>query len=103
MELVSKGVSRPADALAQGVAALDHEVFDHAVEHAAVVVRFLDLLARPRIGPLFRTFREADEVLNRSRSLLIVEADGEVPLARHELRVNSRQRWLLVCNWQVKG
>src|SRR5204862_5048707 len=57
-ELVGERVARAARALAERVAALDHEAGDHAMKDRAVEVRLLDLAARARIGPLLRSVRE---------------------------------------------
>ena len=62
-------VAGPADALAERIAALNHEAVDHAVEDDAVVVRLRDLLVGARVGPLLGAFGQADEVVDRVRAL----------------------------------
>ena len=69
MELVRERVAGSADALAERVAALDHEAVDDAVKDDAVVVRLRHLLVGARVGPLLRALGEADEVLDRLRAL----------------------------------
>ena len=75
MELVGEFVARPADALAERIAALDHEAVDDAVEDDAVVVGLRDLLVRARVGPLLGALGESDEIRDRVRRLLIEEAN----------------------------
>ncbi len=87
----SKRVARAAGALAERVAALDHEAVDHAVEDEAVVVRLLHLLARLRVGPLLRALGEADEVGDGLRRVLVEELDGELALRGGEVGVGA---WL---------
>jgi hypothetical protein len=45
-----------------GIATLNHEPVDHAVEDDAVVVRPFHLLVGLRVGPLLRALGEPDEV-----------------------------------------
>src|SRR3954447_7817938 len=52
VELVAELVAGAAEALTEGVAALDHEAADDPVEDRAVVQRVGRLLARLRVGPL---------------------------------------------------
>ena len=77
MELVRELVARAAEALAQRIAALNHESVDHAMEDDAVVEGLLALLARPRIGVLDGAFGQPDEVGDRLRRLLLEQPDGE--------------------------
>ena len=87
-----------ADPLAQRVATLNHEPLDHPMKHHAVVVRRAHLLIRSWIGPLLGAFRETDEILDGAGRFLIEQADREVPHGGDELRVDSRQRRLLLCS-----
>src|SRR5690606_14553053 len=64
VDLVVELVSGAADALAEGVTALDHEVVDDAVEDDAVVEGTLGLLARRRVGPLLGALCETHEVVD---------------------------------------
>src|SRR5205085_3219924 len=63
-ELVGDRIAGTARALPERIAALDHEVRDHAVEHRPVVEPLLRLLAGPGIGPLLLPLRQVDEVLH---------------------------------------
>ena len=62
MELVFELITRAAEPLAQRIAALDHEAFDDAMEHQAVVERFLVRLPRFRMFPFLGPIREICEV-----------------------------------------
>src|SRR6266540_4886766 len=93
-EFIGEAVARAARAVAERVAALDHEVLDHAMEHEAVVVRLLHFRLRLRVGPLFRAFGEADEVRHRLRRILLEELHGEVPRAGREMRQHLAGRLL---------
>src|SRR5206468_13039780 len=89
VELVGKGVARPSDALSQGIAALNHEPVDDAMENDSIVVRLTDLLVRPRVGPVLRALGQADEVLYGFWRFLVEQARRELTLAGDELRVHS--------------
>src|SRR5207244_9007620 len=90
MELVREVIAGPADALAERIAALDHESVDHPMKDRPVVVRLLYFLIRPWIAPLLRPFSQPDEILDRSRRLLIEQAHREISLSGSKLRVGSR-------------
>ena len=89
MELVGEVVARPAGALAEPIAALDHEAVDHAVEDDAVVERRLPPLAGRRVAPLLGALGEADEVGDRVGGFLVEQADVEVAFRRLEFRETS--------------
>src|SRR5206468_4087084 len=55
-------VAGTATAVPEGVAALDDEIGDDAVEQEAVVEAAIDPLARRRVAPGTHAAREADEV-----------------------------------------
>jgi hypothetical protein len=76
VELVVEGVAGPAATRLVGVAALDHEPLDHAVEGHVVVEGLRDRLAV--VLPLLVAGREPDEVLDRARRTLVVEFDLDV-------------------------
>ena len=65
VELVGELVARAAGALAERIAALDHERVDDPVEDRAVIVRPGALPAGAGVGPLLRAFRQPREVLDR--------------------------------------
>ena len=75
MDLVVELVAGAADALAERVAALEHEVLDDAVEDDAVVERVGADLARGGVGPLDRAGGEADEVGDGLRGVVAEEVD----------------------------
>src|SRR6185503_400076 len=91
MELVRELVARPAVALPQRVATLDHEALDHTVKDDAVVVRLLVFLFGLGMRPLGRALGEADEVGDGLRRLGVVELDGEV--AERGLEVSKSRHW----------
>ena len=91
MELVGELVAGPAGALPERIAALDHEPVDHAVEHDAVVEGAFCFLPGGGVGPLLRSFREANEVLDRAGGLLVKQADGESSLGGIEMGISA---WL---------
>src|SRR2546427_7114129 len=62
VELVGEVVARASGALAERIAALDHEIGYHAVEDRAVVVRLFRLSPGPRVGPLLGAFGETGEI-----------------------------------------
>src|SRR5687767_11006 len=101
MELVREVIPGAADALAQRVAALNHESVDHPMKDDAVVVGLGDALVGAWIGPLLGAFGEADEVLDGLRRLRVVEPNGEISLGSRELGVD-RQRRLLVCALAIR-
>jgi len=74
MELVAEGVPRSAAAVSAGVAALDHETVDHAVEGEPVIEVTRRLLAC-EIGVLLGAVGEPDEIGHRFRGLVVEEVD----------------------------
>ncbi len=83
VDFVVELVARSADAAAQGIAGLDHEVLDDAVEDGAVVQRRPRLvLAGLRVGPGLLTRGQADEVLDRLGRVVAEEVDDDVAQAR---------------------
>src|SRR4029079_4273609 len=92
MELVSELVAGSTVALAQWIAALNHEPVDHAMEDDAVVVRLLTLLVRARVGPFPGAFRKTHEVGDGIRRLLIEEPNREVAFRRDEICIHSHSK-----------
>ena len=86
-EFVAEVVAGTAGALAQRIAALNHEIRDHAVEDRAVEVGLLHSLARTGIGPLLRSVREPREVRDGVRRLRVEQPRREVAFARRKMRV----------------
>src|SRR4051812_37575771 len=87
-ELVLEAITGVAGADAQGIAALDHESGDHAVEDQTIVKRLLlDPLAGLRVLPGTRATRQPDEVGDRDRRLLFVELAVERAERRLDLGV----------------
>src|SRR5699024_7188896 len=78
VDLVVEGVTRPAGTGADRVAALDHEVGDHAVEDRAVIQRRVRLLPRLGVGPRAVRFGEFKKGENRRGSVGGVEYYGDV-------------------------
>ena len=78
VDLVIEEVAGVAGAVADAVAALDHEAGDDAVEGGAVVeglvVHFLEGLW---VGPVLGAFGEADEVGDGDGGFFVVELAGE--------------------------
>ena len=78
VDLVLEEVAGIAGAVAEAIAALDHEAGDDAVEGGAVVeglmVHFLEGLG---VGPVFGAFGEADEVGDGDGGFLVEELAGE--------------------------
>src|SRR5436190_19175959 len=91
MKLVREVIPRAADALAQRIAALNHEAVDDAVKDGAVVVRFPHLLVRPGVAPLLGSFRQPDEVFHCPRGLLVEQSYGETAFTGRKLRVRCGQ------------
>jgi hypothetical protein len=88
VEFVSKVVAGTARSLAERIAALDHEAIDHPMKDDAVIERGFLALAGLRVAPFLGPFRQADEVADRIRRLLIEEPDLEVAFGRFEIRVS---------------
>ena len=74
MDFVGKGVTGTSAAGACGIAALNHEAVDDAMEDDAVV-KIL--------------FRQLDEIRHRVGGLLIEEFDGEIPHRRFKTGVSA--------------
>ncbi len=92
VELVLEVVAGVAHAGADGVAALDHEAGDDAVEGGSVVEGLaVDLLLGPGVGPVLGALGEADEVGDGEWSLLVVELAGEA--AHGGVEVGRWGRW----------
>src|SRR5207249_8586474 len=77
MDFVGKGVTGTSAAGACGIAALNHEAVDDAMEDDAVV-KIL--------------FRQLDEIRHRVGGLLIEEFDGEIPHRRFKTGVSAGLR-----------
>ena len=77
--LVGDAVARVARAVPLRVAALDHEALDDAVERRPVVRRPVRPGVRVRVEPGALAGREADEVGDRVRRLVVVESTGHLP------------------------
>jgi hypothetical protein len=75
VDLVVELVAGAADALAERVAALEHELLDDAVEDDAVVQLVGRDLARRRVSPLLGSRREADEVVDGLGGVVTEEVD----------------------------
>src|SRR6267378_2663279 len=90
MKFVGELVPRSTRALAERIAALDHEIGDDAVKDRAVVVRLLDLLAAARVGPLLAALGEPHEIGHRVGRFGVEQLCGESALTRREMRV---QHW----------
>src|SRR5262249_30781574 len=89
MEFVGELVAGPAGALAEAVAALNHEAVDDAVKDHAVVERRLLALAADRVAPFLRAFGETDEILYSVGRFLVEEADLEIAFGCLEIRVSG--------------
>jgi hypothetical protein len=76
VELVVELVPGPAATRLVGVATLDHEPLDNAVEGHVVVQWLFDRLAV--VLPCLLACRKPDEVFNCSRRALVVEFDLDV-------------------------
>ena len=77
-EFIGKAVPRAARAGAGGVAALDHEIFDHAVEAEAVVVALpFVVFADEGVGAL----GQGDEIGHGNRGLVVLQAKDDFALA----------------------
>src|SRR5919106_3086327 len=88
LELVLELIPRAAEALAERIATLDHEVGDASVKDGAVVQRSArHLLAGLRMGPLLLARGQPDEVLHRLWGVLREELHPDRPLAGVEGRV----------------
>jgi hypothetical protein len=90
MELVGELVARPARALAETVASLNHEPVDHAVEDDAIVEGPVLSLPGDRILPFFGALRKADEIGDGLGGFLLEQADGERTFGGIETRVRAR-------------
>src|SRR5256885_16075367 len=102
-QLVGDRVARAARALPQGVAALDHELGEHAVEDGPVVERLVRLLAGPRVGPLLLPLGKLDEVLHRVGLLGGEETDADLAFAGDEGGVQLLVRSLVLGSGEQPG
>src|SRR6185503_8412513 len=84
-QLVLDGETGTAGSAAERAAALDHEVLDHPVERQPVIVGALHLLSRLRIGELFRTSRQTDEIGDCSRRVVLEQLANNFTLVRLEV------------------
>ncbi|MDT4862305.1 hypothetical protein FQZ97_969490 [compost metagenome] len=79
VDFVVELVARSAHAAAQGIAGLDHEILDDAVEDGAGVQRGSGLvLTGFRVGPGLLARGQANEVLNRLGRMVAEEVDDDV-------------------------
>src|SRR5712671_1487950 len=96
--LILEFITRVARSIALGIAALNHEAGNHAMENGSIVKRYAMFgSAANRILPILRTGCEADEVLDADRSLVREQRAGH--LARGSLDNRSR----LTCSSMVYG
>src|SRR5215510_9337497 len=98
VELILELVARPARALSQRIATLDHEAVDHAVEDRAVVQGRLHFLSGARIGPLLAAVCQPREVGDGFRCLFLEQLNREVAFGRREMRV---QHWYALSGGRV--
>ena len=78
VNLVLELVAGAANAHAQGVATLNHEVLDDAVEHDVLVQGGVHDFTGAGVLPLTGAVSEADEVLNSQRCVVAEELDDDV-------------------------
>ena len=78
VEFIGKGVAGTAGAGTQRATALDHEVGDHPVEGQAVVKRGAGGFAAA--AKMEAAFRQADEIDDRQRCLVVRESEQDVAL-----------------------
>ena len=87
--LVAEAVAGPAHAGAGGVAALDHEVGNDAMEDGAVEELVGGLFAGGGVGPLFGALGQFDEVLDGDGRVGLKEPDGDLAFGGGEDGVGS--------------
>jgi hypothetical protein len=87
--LIFELIARAAKAAAHGIAALDHEIGNHAMENGAVIEWIAGLLAGARMRPFTFTLGEVDEVLHGFRSLFFKETHHNVALGRFKGGIES--------------
>lgn len=81
--LVPELITRAPHAGSRGVAALDHEVRNHAVKNGPVIKWApFDFLAGLRVGPFLLAGGEPDEVLDGFGGFVREELDGDVTRGR---------------------
>ncbi len=80
VELIFEGVARAATAIALGVAALDHETIDHAMEDETVVKMAGGLLPGGDIGVFLGPVGQADEIRHCQGGLVIEQRDLHVAM-----------------------
>ncbi len=87
--LILKSVAGTAHAIARGVAALNHEVGNHAMKNGAVVELARGLGARGRMRPLFGAFRKRNKVSHGDGRLCLKQANGDLAFVGVEDGVSS--------------
>ena len=86
---VAEAVAWPAHAGAGGIAALDHEVGNDAVEDGSVEELVIGLDVGCGVGPLLGAFGEFDEVLDGDGGIGLEETDGDLAFGGGEDGVGS--------------
>ena len=80
--LVFELVARSTHPGAGRIAALNHEVRDHAVKNGAIVQAVFALLATDRMRPVSFAFRELNKIRDSFGSVLLEELDDDRSFAR---------------------
>src|SRR5262245_42437054 len=89
--LTLDGVARPAGSIADGAAALDHEVRDDAVEGESVIERLArDLLAALGIDPGLRPGHESGEILHSAGRVVFEQLGDDLALGGFEVNLLHR-------------
>jgi hypothetical protein len=86
---VFKLVAGPTHPSSLGIAALDHEVGNYAMENRSIVESVFRFLSRRGMGPLALALREFHEIGNSFGRLFIEEAADDVAFAGFECGVES--------------
>ena len=97
VKLIRQPVAGVAGAVAQGAAALDHEVLDHAMKNQPVVVRLalgIDRLLRVVLVVKLGAFREADKVGNDDRHFFILEPRRHRANVGGDLRIKPVRQYI---------
>ena len=76
--LICKFITRTTHAVARWIAALNHEVGNHAVKNRAVVKLVVALLAADGVGPLPFALGELDKVFYRLGRVFFEEAADDL-------------------------
>ncbi len=71
MEFVFKGIARPASAVAERIATLNHEARNDAMKYGSVVQRALHFLAGLWIQPLLGSTRQTNKIGHRLGRLVV--------------------------------